>query len=73
MGQGGKAPLAITADADILKYILVKLAARIAAKARTFLVKVKANRGKPSNVGADDMAEVGRMLEREGEHYRWKE
>jgi hypothetical protein len=38
-GQGGKVSLANTADADILEYILTKLAARIAAKARTFLVK----------------------------------
>ena len=35
-GQGGKASLANTVDADILKYILAKLAARIAAKSRTF-------------------------------------
>jgi hypothetical protein len=45
VGQGGKASLANTADADILEYILTKLAARIAAKSRTFLVKVKAHRG----------------------------
>ena len=32
VGQGGKASLANTADADILEYILGKLAARIAAK-----------------------------------------
>ena len=73
MGQGGKASLANTADADILEYILAKLAARIATKARTFLVKVKAHRGEPLNEGADDLAEVGRTLEREGENYRWKE
>ena len=73
MGQGGKALLTNTVDADILEYILGKLAASIAAKARTFLVKVKALRGEPLNEGADDLAEVGRTLEREGEHYRWKE
>ena len=74
VGQGGKASLANTADADILEYILAKLAARIAAnKAWTFLVKVKAHRGEPLNEGADDLAEVGRTLEREGENYRWKE
>ena len=42
MGQGGKASLANTSDADIMEYILGKLEARIAVKARTFLVKVKA-------------------------------
>jgi hypothetical protein len=47
LGQGGKASLADTADSDILEYILVKLAARIAAKARTFLVKVKTHRKDP--------------------------
>ena len=39
MGQGGKASLANTVDADILEYILGKLAARITTKTRTFLVK----------------------------------
>jgi len=47
VGQGGKTSLANTADADILEYILAKLAARIAAKSRTFLIKVKAHRGEP--------------------------
>ena len=40
-GQGGKTSLANTLDTDILEYILAKLAARIVAKSRTFLVKVK--------------------------------
>ena len=35
VGQGGKTSLANMTDADILEFILVKLAARIAAKART--------------------------------------
>ena len=39
IGQGGKASLANTADADILEFIIGKLRARIAANARTFLVK----------------------------------
>ena len=73
VGQGGKASLVNTADADILEYILVKLAARIAAKARTFLVKVKSHRGEPLNEGADDLAEAGRSLAKEGEGYRWKQ
>jgi hypothetical protein len=71
-GARGKATLANTADADILEYILTKLAARIAAKSRTFLVKVKAHRGEPLNEGADDLAETGRTMEKEGDNYRWK-
>jgi ribonuclease HI len=72
-GSRGKASLANTTDADILEYILAKLAARIEAKARTFLVKVKAHWGEPLNEEADDLAEEGRTLERAGENYRWKE
>ena len=51
--QGGKTSLANTADAEILEYILAKLAARIEAKSRTFLVKVTAHRGEPLNEGVD--------------------
>ena len=46
-GARGEASLVNTVDADILEYILAKLAARIPAKSRTFLVKVKAHRGEP--------------------------
>jgi len=73
VGQGGKASLANTADADILEYILAKLAARIAAGSRTFLIKVKAHRGEPLNEGADDLAEEDREIEKEGENSRWRE
>jgi hypothetical protein len=73
VGQGGKVSLTNTADADILEYILAKLAARIAAKSRTFLVKVKAHIGEQLNEGADDLAETGRAMEKEGDNYRWKE
>jgi hypothetical protein len=73
VGQGGKVSLGNTADADILEYILTKLAARIAAKSRTFLVKVKAHRGEPLNEGADDLAETGREIEKEGANSRWQE
>ena len=45
VGQGGKDSLTDTSDADILEYILAKIAARIAAKTRTFLVKDKEHRG----------------------------
>jgi ribonuclease HI len=73
VGQGGKVSLANTADADILEYILTKLAARIVAKSRTFLVKVKAHRGEPLNEGADDLAEAGREIEKEGTNSRRQE
>jgi hypothetical protein len=66
MDLGCKASLANTADADILEYILGKIAklrTRIAAKARTFLVKIKAHRGEALNERADDLAEVGRTLD----------
>ena len=43
-----------------------KITAKIAAKSRTFLVKFKTLRGEPLNEGADDIAEMGRPLEREG-------
>jgi ribonuclease HI len=72
VGQGGMVSLTNTADAEILEYILTKLAARIAAKSRTFLVKVKAHRGEPLNEGADDPAEAGRAMEKEGENSRWQ-
>ncbi len=70
MGQGF---LPNTVDADILEYILVKLVARIAAKDRTFLVKVKGHRGEPLNVGTHDLTETGRSLAKEGEGYRWRQ
>ncbi len=73
VGQGGKTSLANTADADILEYILGKLAARIVTKVRTFLVKVKSHRGEPLNEGADDLTEAGRLLGKAGEGYRWKQ
>ena len=73
VGQDGKVSLCKTTDVDILEYILVKLTARIAAKARTFLVKVKEHRVESLNEGSDDLAEAGRTLAREGEGYRWKQ
>ena len=73
VGQGGKVSLGNMADADLLEYILAKLAARIADESRTFLVKVKAHRGEPLNEGADDLVETGRVMEKEGENYRWQE
>ena len=73
MGQGGKSSLTNTSGADILEYILTKVAARISGKVRTFLVKVMVHRGDPLNEGTDDFTEVGHTLERQGENYRWKE
>ena len=71
VGQGGKSSLANTTDADILEYILMKLEARILAKSRTFLVKVKVHRGEPLNEGSDDRTETGRTMDKEGEVCRW--
>ena len=45
IGGGAKLSLAKTADADVLKAIIVKLQQRVRAKAATLLVKVKAHRG----------------------------
>ena len=73
VGQRGNASLANTTDADILEYILAKLAARIAAKSRTFLVKVNTHRGDPLNEGSDDRTEAVREMEKEGENFRWQE
>jgi hypothetical protein len=73
VGQGGKVSLANTADTDILEYILVELTARITTKSKTFLVKVKVHRGESLNEGTNDLAETGRVMEKEGDNYRWKE
>ena len=69
-GARREGSLANTVDADILEYILAKLAARIAAKSRTFLIKVKEHRGDPLNEGADDLTEADREMEKEGENSR---
>jgi len=50
---------------------LAKLTARIVAKSRTFLIKVKTHRGELLNEGADDLAEADREMEKEGENSRW--
>ena len=71
VGQGGKASLSNTADADILEFIIGKLRARIAANARTFLVKIKAHRGEPLNERADDLADEGKTLAKAGDSYPW--
>ena len=44
IGQGSKASLTHTADADILEYIIGKLRSRIIANTKTFLIKIKAHR-----------------------------
>jgi hypothetical protein len=42
-----------TADADVLKGIIVKLQQRVKAKAATLLIKVKEHRGCPLNEETD--------------------
>jgi ribonuclease HI len=73
IGQGDKASLSNTADADVLGFVIIKVRARIAAKARTFLVKIKAHRGEPLNERADDLADEGKTLAKAGESYQWKD
>jgi hypothetical protein len=63
VGQGGKDSVSNTTDADILEYILTKLAARITVKSRTFLVKVKTHRREPLNEGVDDLVEQDDIME----------
>jgi len=53
IGEGGKATLVVAPDADILEAAIEILRKKIAAGTATFLVKVKAHRGKPANEGAD--------------------
>jgi hypothetical protein len=72
-GTRGKTSLTNTTDTDILEYILTKVVARIVVKSRTFLVKVKVYRGEPLNEGADDLTETGRVMEKEGNNFMWKE
>jgi hypothetical protein len=60
IGGGSKLSLAKTADADILKAIIIKLQKRVQAKSATVLLKVKAHRGCPLNEEADIGAEMGR-------------
>ena len=61
IGGGAKLSLAKTADADILKAIVIKLQKRVQAKAGTLLLKVKTHRGCPLNEEADIRTEMGRM------------
>ena len=60
VGQGGKATLATTPDADILQEIVCLLTQRVRAGIATFLTKVKSRPGEPINERADSLAEVGR-------------
>jgi hypothetical protein len=61
IGRGAKLSLAKTADADILRDIIVKLQQRVKAKAATLFIKVKTHHGCPLNEEADIRAEMGRM------------
>jgi len=57
IGEGGKATLVGTPDADILAADIEILRKRIAAGTAVFLIKVKAHRGEPANEGADILAD----------------
>ncbi len=82
IGGGAKLSLAKTADADILRVIVIKLQKRVKAKAATLLIKVKAHRECPLNEEADIRSEMGRMKEEQQKTwseptnrtiYRWSE
>ena len=53
IGEGGKATLVGSPDADILAAAIEIPRKRIAAGTSIFFVKVKAHRGEPANEGAD--------------------
>jgi len=57
VGEGGKATLVGSPDADILLEAIEELRKRTTAGAATFLVKVKAHRGEPANEKADIQAD----------------
>jgi len=57
IGEGGKATLVKSSDADILAAAIEILRKKIAAGTATFLVKVKAHRGEPTNEGANILAD----------------
>jgi len=57
VGEGGKATLVGAPDADILLEAIEELRKRRSAGTATFLVKVKAHRGEPTNKEADIQAD----------------
>ncbi len=67
IGGGAKLSLAKTADTDILRVIIVNLQQRVKAKAANLLIKVKAHHGCPLNEEADIRAEMGRMMDPDGQ------
>ena len=60
IGEGGKATLAMSPNADIMREVLCTLRTRIAAGRTIFLIKVKSHRGEPINEQAEDLADEGR-------------
>ncbi len=58
IGVGSKLNLAKTADADVLKVIVIKLQERLKAGTATLLIKVKVHRGDPLNEESDIRAEM---------------
>jgi len=62
IGEGGKSTLVGAPDADILALGIEILRKRIAVGTPTFLVKVKAHRGKPANERAVQAANKKSVL-----------
>ena len=56
-GEGGRAALATTPNAEIMREILCLLRARIETVSATFLVKSKSHRGEPINEQVDELAD----------------
>ena len=60
VGEGTRANLATTPDADLVREIVQILQERVTAGANIFLIKIKAHRGEPLNGAADSRTEQGR-------------
>ena len=63
IGCGAKLNLSKSADADVLKVIVLKLQKRVEAGAATLLIKVRSHRGDPMNEETDIRTELGRLEE----------
>jgi len=61
IGEGAKAALVEAPEADILAAAIEMLRKRIAAGTATFLVKVRAHRGKLANEAADILDQFWRI------------
>ena len=63
IGQGDDTSLAYTDDRDILEFILMKLRQMVESGAATFLIQVRMYREEHLNERADNLADLGKVLE----------